>query len=115
MTATKGRNAKTIRENVKTLLKKFPETRNNDKLLFSYYWYMFDQVDFDGNVDDFVETFQKATPPSSIQRQRQSLQYENEDMKKYQPTDPSVLIYRKKKELIVQDEVLKKAFLEEQR
>jgi hypothetical protein len=99
MTATKAKNGKTVKDNVKTILIRFPETRDDDKLLFAYYWFMIDKVNLEGNADEFVETFRNsATPPSSIQRQRQILQYESDEMSKYQPTNPNVYMNRKKKE-----------------
>lgn len=89
------RDGNSVIANVSKILEKFPEARNDDKVLFAYYWYMFDNVNLDGDADDFVETFKHATPPSSIQRARQRLQYEGKEPQKYLPTDETILKYRK--------------------
>jgi hypothetical protein len=64
----------TVVENVKRILYQFPETRNNDKLLLSYYWTLIDEVDTT-SVDGFMRDYhRKATTPETITRARRVVQ-----------------------------------------
>jgi hypothetical protein len=92
----KAKNGLTIAENVRSILRTFPEARNNDNLLFAYYWGLIDEVDFEGDFDSFMEGFKYATPPSSLQRVRQLINYEAiED--NYLPTNEKVRKLRTEK------------------
>jgi hypothetical protein len=66
---------RTVRQNVEQLLREYPETRGNDKVLLTYYWYMFDGVKFEG-IKEFAETFKEATPEGTITRNRRYIQYD---------------------------------------
>lgn len=92
MTAIKAKNGKTVTENVREILTLVPEARNNDRLLFAYYWAIVDEVDFE-DFDNFLEDFAKATPPSSIQRARQTINYEAPE-ENLLPTEEAVLAQR---------------------
>jgi hypothetical protein len=103
MTATiKARNGKTVTENVREILRELPEARNNDRLLMAYYWAVVDEVDFEGDFEDFTDSFAKATPPSSIQRARQMINYEAPD-ENLLPTNPRIKKLREKKAQIMRD------------
>lgn len=83
----------TIRENVETILRGFPASRNDDKKLILEYWRTFDNVSFD-SIDKFVGSFiSKSTPTESITRARRLIQEEG----KYLPTNETVLARRWKK------------------
>lgn len=102
MTAIKAKNGKTVVENVTDILRNFPETRNNDRLLMAYYWAAIDEIDFDGDMDEFLDGFKTATPPSSIQRARQMVNYEAiED--NFLPTDEKILKDRLHKAQVMKD------------
>jgi hypothetical protein len=88
----KTKNGKSIIDNVKEILEMSPEARNNDRILMAYYWAVVDEVDF-RSFDSFVETFAKATPPSSLQRSRQLINYECAE-ETYLPTDEKILKQR---------------------
>lgn len=64
----------TVVENVKSILSLFPETRNNDKLLLSYYWTLIDEVDT-SSIEAFMSDYhRKATTPETITRARRVVQ-----------------------------------------
>lgn len=66
---------KNIMESVKMILKKYPKTRNSDKLLQAYYWDEVDQIFMVGTM--FMEDFiSRATSAESIRRARQLIQAE---------------------------------------
>lgn len=93
----KAKNGLSITENVRELLAKFPETRENDRILFSYYWALIDEVDF-SSFDSFLETFVNATQPATISRSRQRINYEaKENQERYLPRDETVIIRRLEK------------------
>ncbi|AKQ08620.1 hypothetical protein [Bacillus phage vB_BceS-M2] len=92
-----------VKDNVRKLLEKYPQARNNDKLLFAVYWYEVDKVNMTNGFDTFLKTFNKSTPSSSIQRARQILQYEDKDKEKYR-AKPEVEIGRKRAAQMMQDE-----------
>lgn len=96
MTAPKAKNGKTVKQNVLDILGTFPETRNNDRLLFAYYWGAVDDIDFENGFGGFIDSFATATPPSGIQRVRQMINYDDIADENYLPTDPAILAYRKK-------------------
>jgi hypothetical protein len=102
VTAIKAKNGKTIVQNVQDILDAFPEARNNDRILFAYYWAAIDEVEFEEGYESFVESYKNATPPSSIQRARQMINYEAPD-KNYLPTDPRILKMRQEKSNIMSD------------
>lgn len=103
MTAIKAKNGKTVVENVREILMELPEARNNDRLLFVYYWAVVDDIEFaGGDFDDFIEEFANATPPSSIQRARQMINYEAPE-ENLLPTNPRILKLRQKKAEIMRD------------
>lgn len=93
MTAIKAKNGKTVIENVREILRELPEARNNDRLLFAYYWAVVDEVEFD-DFEGFIDTFAKATPPSSIQRARQIINYEA-PTDNFLPTNDKILKIRR--------------------
>lgn len=67
---------KSVRENVFNILKEYPESRGDDKILLTYYWFLIDGVKFDG-IQEFAATFKDATPEGSITRARRFIQYDN--------------------------------------
>lgn len=91
----KSKNGKTLVQNVKEILESLPEARNNDRVLMAYYWGVIDEVDF-RSFDTFVDTFSIATPPSSIQRARQIVNYEAVEGN-FLPTDEKILKQRQHK------------------
>lgn len=90
-----SKNGKTLVQNVREILENLPEARNNDRVLMAYYWGVVDEVDF-RSFDSFIDTFANATPPSSIQRARQMVNYEC-DYDNFLPTDEKVLRLRQHK------------------
>lgn len=95
----KSKNGKTIKENVKTLLREIPEARNNDRVLFMYYWALFDEVEFEtADFDSLLGQMRTSTPPSAIQRCRQILQHEAGE---YQATDTRIKSLRERKEQVM--------------
>lgn len=96
----KAKNGKTIVQNVIDILRAFPEARDNDRILMSYYWAAIDEVEFDGNFKDYINSFKFATPPSSIQRARQMINYEAES-ENFLPNDPAVLKRRKEMQAVM--------------
>jgi hypothetical protein len=64
----------TVRENVLEILKEYPEARGDDKILLTFYWYLYDGVKFDG-IKEFAATFKTATPEGTITRARRYIQY----------------------------------------
>jgi hypothetical protein len=95
----KSKNKKTIKENVKTILQEVPESRNNDRVLFMYYWALFDEVDFECfSFDTVLDQMRFCTPPSAIQRVRQILQHE---MGEFTATDVKVKTFRERKEQVM--------------
>ena len=66
---------KSVRENVLEILKEYPESRGEDKVLLTYYWYLVDGVKFEG-IQEFAATFKDATPQGSITRARRYIQYD---------------------------------------
>lgn len=101
MTAVKAKNGKTVSQNVREILREVPEARNNDRILMTYYWAVVDEVEFD-DFDEFLETFSKATPPSSIQRARQLINYEAFE-ENLLPTNEKILKLRLRKAEIMRD------------
>ncbi len=93
----KAKNGLSITQNVRDLLAKFPETRENDKVLYAYYWALIDEVDFN-SFDSFLESFVNATQPATISRSRQRINYEaKENQERYLPRDESVITRRLEK------------------
>jgi hypothetical protein len=65
---------RTIRDNVETILRCYPDTRNDDKLLLLYYWAIIDGIEFG---EEFESQFKvQATMPESITRARRLIQEE---------------------------------------
>lgn len=103
MTAVKAKNGKTVVENVREILREIPEARNNDRLLMVYYWSVVDDIDFaGGDFEDFENAFANATPPSSIQRARQIINYEAFE-ENLLPTNEKILKLRLHKAEIMRD------------
>lgn len=75
---------KNIEQRVGLVLAKYPDARNDDKLLIKLYWEEFDKVK---SLNDIVD----ATPPETIMRVRRKLNEKG----KYLPTDPEVLKRRR--------------------
>lgn len=83
---------RTTKERVEYILKKYPQTRNNDM----YLWIMYVKT-FVPELSKYTkyipyEIFEKATPFETITRARRKIQEEG----KYLPTDPEVLKKRRK-------------------
>ena len=57
---------------------------------------------FEGDFDEYLESFAKATPPSSIQRARQMINYEAFE-ENLLPTNPKILRMRQHKAEIMRD------------
>jgi DUF438 domain-containing protein len=103
MTSIKAKNGKTVTQNVREILTELPEARNNDRLLFIYYWAVVDDIDFEHvHFESLLEDFAKATPPSSIQRARQIINYEAPE-ENLLPTNPKILELRRRKAEIMRD------------
>lgn len=83
---------RTIRQNVEAILRDYPETRNDDKLLMLRYWEIIDGINFGANFESQFR-FQ-ATMPESIRRARQLVQEEG----LYLPTS-AVAASRRSKEV----------------
>ena len=86
----------TAKENVLRILREYPTTRNDDKILILQYWREVDQIkDNTGEVIPFVpySEIKRATPIETITRVRRLIQKSG----KYPPTDPKVLKIRMKR------------------
>lgn len=66
---------KTVRQKVFEILRDYPESRGDDKILLTFYWYIHDGVSFDG-IKEFAATFKTATPEGTITRHRRYIQYD---------------------------------------
>jgi hypothetical protein len=76
-----------INEKVRHILDRYPEARNNDKMLCRLYWQIFDNV-------KRLEDLDHATNPEFITRERRKLN----EVQLYMPTDPNVRSRRKRTE-----------------
>ncbi|MEK5036203.1 hypothetical protein MKY96_32660 [Paenibacillus sp. FSL R7-0302] len=80
-------NKRTVRQHVESILRDYPDTRSNDKLLTITYWKLIDRIDLGINEEAFVAAFiNSATMPESIRRARQLIQEEG----LYLPDDATV-------------------------
>lgn len=77
---------KRVENNVREILKNYSETRGNDQLLCTYYWFIYDEVEFTG-VKNFAKTFQNATSSETITRTRRRIQYGNHEQERFLPDD----------------------------
>lgn len=66
---------RTVTENVAKIMKEYPESRDDDKVLLTYFWYLVDEVQFDG-ISAFAESFRAATPEGTITRARRHIHYD---------------------------------------
>jgi hypothetical protein len=82
---------KSIRQNVEAIMREYPDTRNDDKLLILTYWNLFDKIVKDQMVSP-IDVLDKATSTESIRRSRQLIQEEG----KYPATDETVIGRRNK-------------------
>lgn len=84
-----------VKKNVESLLRLYPETRNDDKLLTIMYWKMYDKVDM-SNEESFYSSFMhQSTSTESIRRARQLIQEDGY----YTPTDEDVVVKRRCKQV----------------
>lgn len=84
---------KTIKDNVEKVLARYPQSRNNDKLLILMYWKDIDGLSF-GSEPEFIDgVINKSTSTESIRRARQLIQEDG----RFLPTDETVLARRMKK------------------
>lgn len=94
---------KGISRKVEDILKKYPETRNSDKLLITYLW----KVNYPGafKMDEqekwwvAVDSITDLPSTESIRRSRQSFQAKGQ----YLPTNPEVLRQRARNQKIMHD------------
>lgn len=85
-----------IIDNVRSILKNYPESRGDDRVLLTYYWYMYDNVQFEG-IKRFATTFKKATSADSITRARREIQYGKHQKTRYLPEDDKAVGRRKQR------------------
>jgi len=85
-----------IRDRVISVLKEFPETRNDDKLLYA-------KVIGAMGVTFSIENLEKLPNPESIRRRREEIQ---NDEHRFIPTDPDVLARRRLYYVLCPREVL---------
>jgi hypothetical protein len=79
-----------IKKRVRELLEKYPETRDDDRLLMVKYWNEFDGIPFDHT---FAMNFiTRATSPETIRRSRQYIQAQGF----FLPTEETVLVRRRR-------------------
>lgn len=91
-----------IKDNVFTLLKDYPEARNSDKLLILKYWEVVDKIPMD-SIDGFRKGYLlKSTNAESIRRARQLIQEDGQ----FLPTNDRVIARRRKKEVEMFDSVV---------
>lgn len=77
---------KNVKRNVEALLRDYPDTRNDDKLLTITYWKVYDNVDMSSEENFYSSFMHQSTSTESIRRARQMIQEDG----KYMPTDEVV-------------------------
>lgn len=94
---------KTIRQDVESILRDFPNTRDSDKALTLKYWETVEEMPTD-SMESFKNWFVKSgTSLESITRARRLIQEEG----KYLPIKQDVISRRRKRELAMKQSIIK--------